>query len=308
VQKHHGRNDPGRRKPPRSAAGCFPGVSGSRHQRGLHLVADSHSRVYGNMSRRRQPERPVIHANWTLTVAPAWKTSFSDAIRVLDLLQHPETMVQEHDRGSVSFLRVCGNRLVAKRSFTQERRRWTQLTSIYRGGEGARAFRNMSRLREAGLSVPEPVLALEQRRWGLVVASWHAYWYLDGQACTCAHAAMIARTLKQLHDRGWVHRDPHVRNFLESASGTCIIDCARARPWRSGYAKHYDVVLLNKCCPGARELYPGFSATNPLHVLAQWQINWVVRWRRVKRVVRRWAGIRRNETRATPPDGKGERP
>ncbi len=118
------------------------------------------------------------------------------------------------------------------------------------------------------------------------MASWHAYRYLDGDACTCADAALIARTLKHLHDRGWVHRDPHVRNFLKHGGEAGIIDCAKARPWRSGYARRYDLVLLNKCCPGARAFYPGFSTSDSLYVLAQWHNNWIVRWRRIKRRAR----------------------
>lgn len=245
------------------------------------------------MNRRREPERRVIHANWTLTVAPAWKASLGDASRVLDLLLHPDTLVQENDRGSVSVVRHGEAVLVVKRSKTQERRRWIQLLSLCRGGEGSRAFRNMSRLRDAGLRVPEPVLALEQTHRGFVVASWHAYRYLDGQACTCADAALIARALKHLHEHGWVHRDPHVRNFLKDGDRASIIDCAKARPWRSGYARRYDLVLLNKCCPGARVLYPGFSASDWLYRLAQLHNSWIVRWRRVKQRVRGLCGIRR---------------
>jgi len=249
----------------------------------------------------------VNHADWTLTVAPAWKASLGDPARVLALLQSPDTLVQENDRGSVSIVRHGEAVLVVKRSKTQERRRWIQLLSIYRGGEGARAFRNMRRLHEAGLLVPEPVLALERTRWGFVVVSWHAYRHLHGQACTCADAALIALSLARLHERGWVHRDPHVRNFLKDDNRVSIIDCARARPWRCSYAQRYDVVLLNKCCPGSREFYPGFSASDPLYVLAQWQNNWIVLWRRVKRAVRGWFRVRRDESAAAPFDGTGER-
>jgi heptose II phosphotransferase len=227
-----------------------------------------------------------------LTVAPAWTASLGDAARVLDLLDRPDRLVQENERGSVSMLRHGEAVLMLKRSKTQEQRLWIQLHSLYRGGEGLRAFRNLARLRDAGLRVPEPVLALERRCFGFVVESWHAYRYLDGEACTCADAPLIAVTLGRLHDRGWVHRDPHVKNFLKRGGEAGIIDCVRARPWRFGYARRYDVVLLNKCCPGARAFYPGFSDSDPLHVLAQWHNDRVVQWRRVKRVVRGWFGVR----------------
>jgi tRNA A-37 threonylcarbamoyl transferase component Bud32 len=208
---------------------------------------------------------------------------------------HPESLIQENDRGTVSVVRRGGAMLVVKRSRIQERRRWIQFHSLYRGGEGTRAFRNLVLLREAGLPVPEPILALDESRFGFVIASWHVYRYLEGQACTCEDAPLIARTLKRMHDAGWVHRDPHVRNFLTHDGEAGIIDCARARPWRSGYARRYDVVLLSTCCAGAREFYPGFSASDPLYALAQWHNRWIVRWRRIKRMVRGWFGAHRHD-------------
>ncbi|MDO8837060.1 MAG: phosphotransferase [Vicinamibacterales bacterium] len=235
----------------------------------------------------------MIRPTWTLTVAPAWAAAVGDAERVRDLLQHPGSLVHENDRGFVYATMFAGALLVLKRSKIQERRRWIQLTSLYRGGEGARAFGNLVRLHEAGLPVPEPVFAIEQTRAGFVIASWHAYRYVDGVPCSCADAEAIAKTLRVVHDHGWVHRDPHVRNFLNDGSRLSIIDWARARPWRFAYAQRYDVVLLDKCCPGACLQYPGLSASDPLYRLARHHNNWVVRWRRVKRYVRAAAGVRR---------------
>lgn len=235
----------------------------------------------------------MIRPAWTLTVAPAWAAAVGGTGRVRELLRQPGSLVHENDRGFVYTTMFAGALLVLKRSKIQERRPWIQLTSLYRGGEGARAFSNLVRLHEAGLPVPEPVFAIEQARAGFVVASWHAYRYVDGEPCSCADADGIAKALKAVHDQGWVHRDPHVRNFLKDGSRISIIDWARARPWRSAYAQRYDVVLLDKSCPGACLRYPGLPAADPLYRLAQRHNAWVVGWRRVKRRMRAATGIRR---------------
>lgn len=221
-----------------------------------------------------------------MTVAPAWRDALGDAADVRARLLRPASPIQENDRGTTSLVRVGDALLVVKRSRVQERRRWIQLHSVYRGGEGRRAFRNMGRLRDAGLRVPEPVFALDETRCGFVVASWHGYRFLEGEACTCADAPLVARTLARLHEAGWVHRDPHVRNFLTHGGEAGIIDCAKARPWRFAYARRYDLVLLDKCCPGARVHYPGYSAPDPLFSLARIHNQWIVTWRRIKRCVR----------------------
>ena len=144
--------------------------------------------------------------------------------------------------------------------------------------------------------MPEPVLFLEKRRYGFVVASWSMYRYVEGQTCTCADAPHIAAMLQQIHQKGWVHRDPHVENFLMREGQLSIIDCARARPWRWRYAQIYDVVLLNNCCPGSMTYY-GISESDWLYRLAKTRNNLLQLWRWVKRIVSPW----RYRNRETPP-------
>jgi tRNA A-37 threonylcarbamoyl transferase component Bud32 len=222
---------------------------------------------------------------WNLHVFPAWKELFRNMKEVCDILATPVEIIQANNRTIVCL--VCHNNtfFVAKRSLTQENRRWTKLTSCYRKGEGTRTLGNMNRLYSLGLPVPEPVLVLEKKRYGFVVVSWSLYRYLKGEPCTCPQSDRIAEILREIHKKGWVHRDPHVKNFLLHEGKIGIIDCARARPWRSKYAQMYDVVLLNKCCPGSLKHY-GISETYWVYRLAKLHNNVIKLWRRIKRKVR----------------------
>ncbi len=231
---------------------------------------------------------PHRQAHWTLTVFPRWQHLFSSVEQVLSLLESPSTVLQENSRGSVCLIQHNGYAFIAKRSKRQERNVWMQFTSLYRKGEGARALHNLARLYDLGLPVPQPVLVLEKIRWGCVVSSWSLYCYVDGEACTCADAAHIARLLKRIHQHGWVHRDPHVQNFLKHGEQLSVIDCARAKPWNWRYAQMYDLVLLNNCCPGSLQYY-GVSAASPLYRLAKAHNNLVKCWRYIKRIIRPWA-------------------
>lgn len=224
------------------------------------------------------------HANWTLTVFPHWQQFFTSIDQVFSLLKSPAENLQENSRGTVILIQHQGHQFIAKRSKRQERHVWTQITSLYRKGEGTRTLHNMAKLYELGLPVPEPVLILEKIRYGCVVASWSMYCYAEGDACTCADAPQIAAMLKQMHQHGWVHRDPHVKNFLKNGECLAIIDCARARPWRSRRAQMYDVVLLNNCCPGSL-VYYGISEADWWYRLAKTQNNLLQFWRRIKRVL-----------------------
>ena len=231
------------------------------------------------------PNSPEQEREWRLHVFPAWRQMFASVAQVCQFLRQPERTLQQNSRGVVLLIRHKGRHFIAKRSLRQERRWWSQFTSLYRGGEGARSSRNLARLVEAGLPVAQPVFALERRRFGMTVASWDCYEYLEGITCACEQAGEIAAMLRRLHAAGWVHRDPHVQNFLRYDGELRILDCARARPWRSRYAQMYDVVLLDNCCPGSVALY-GVSERDPVFRLAKAQNNLIKFWRRVKRRLR----------------------
>lgn len=227
----------------------------------------------------------ISHSHWQLTVFPGWEAIFPDIDTVFRMIARPTQTLQNNTRGVVNLIDYHGATFIAKRSKTQERNLRAQVTSLYRKGEGARMLQNMARLRAVGLPVPEPVLTLEKKRWGCVVVSWCVYRYLEGQPCTCADVPRIATLLRTLHQCGWVHRDPHVKNFLRRDDTVWLIDCAKARPWRWRYAQMYDVVLLDKCCPGSLRFY-GVSASDPVYRLAKAQNNIIKFWRSVKRQLR----------------------
>ena len=231
------------------------------------------------------PKTPEQQAEWRLDVFPGWERQFSSMADVCDWLRRPDALIQRNTRGLVLLMRRGEDRFIAKRALRQERRRWTQFTSLYRNGEGRRTLRNMGRLYQAGLPVPEPVLVLEKFRFGMTVASWGVYRYVEGVTCACEQADRIAAILKQMHAAGWVHRDPHVWNFLIHEGKISILDCAQARPNRSRYAQMQDVVLLNKCCPGSFAFY-GVADSDPVYRLAQAHTRLFVFWRSVKRCLR----------------------
>ena len=232
------------------------------------------------------PEDCDAAHGWRLHVFPAWRHLFATLNDVRQMFATaPATMLQANSRGQVVRLSYHDTLFIAKRALRQERRWWMQLTSLYRGGEGARLLQIQHQLYEQGVDVPEPVFVLERKRYGLTVASWSLYRYLAGEPCTCAQADRIAATLHTLHQHGWVHRDPHVKNFLRDGAAIRIIDCAKARPWRFRYAQMYDIVLLNNCCPGSL-CYFGLAAQSWTYRLAKAHNNWIKRWRRLKRAVR----------------------
>jgi hypothetical protein len=224
---------------------------------------------------------------WRLEVAPGWREVVGGTRDALDLLdREPAAVVSDGPRARLTLVLHERGLLVVKRSRLERASRWRRFWTLVRPSDGRRGFANQLRLRALDLPVPEPVLALERRRFGTVTDSWHVYRHVEGRPCGVGEAGAIAETLGRLHARGWVHRDPHVANFLRDGLGVVILDCGRARPSRSPWARAMDLVLLEKCCRGQGAPAPPIGAPRALVALARAHSRALVGWRSLKRRAR----------------------
>ena len=220
-------------------------------------------------------------------VATEWKTALPDALSVAAFVERATgPILHESSRGRVRLADHDGGQLVLKHSFRERASRWCRLVSRFRPAEGLRAFRVMRRLGAAGARVPEAVFGLELRRRGLAIDSWHAYRFVEGRAATVDDAEHVLDTLSALHSTGWVHRDPHLGNFLINDEGVVVLDCARARPSSSAYARAFDLVLLEKCCRGLGRPHLALRGPRALLGLARAHSRSLVAWRAAKRRAR----------------------
>lgn len=217
----------------------------------------------------------------TLRVADAWRHLVSCGADVRALAAS-HRVLQDSPRSLVCEASTPDGIVVVKRSRRQERSRWIQATGLWRHGEGVRAFDLLQQLSAAGVPVPEPVAAVDVRQGARVLESWVAYRHVEGEACACVDAPAIAELLVRLHAVGWVHRDPHVRNFLRTRDGLVMVDCVSARRRRGGFARAYDFVLLEKCCPSFRAAGVVSPATGSWLRLARLGCRTMVAWRRLK--------------------------
>ncbi len=220
-------------------------------------------------------------------VNPEWSDVFPHAGSATALVEgEAGTVLHESQRGRARVVEHARARLVIKHSFLERTSRWRRLVSLGRPAEGMRAFRNLQRLRDAKAPVPEPIFGLELRRWGLAADSWHAYCHLEGRPASVKDATRLVGALVALHARGWIHRDPHIGNFLVRDEDVLFLDCSRARPSRSPYSRAFDLVLLEKCCRGLGHHERVLPVDGTLIGLARIHSRALVAWRETKRWVR----------------------
>lgn len=166
-----------------------------------------------------------------------------------DKFEHGEYL-KEHHRSIVSRFSFKNRDLVLKIPLEKNKRPWIRFTTLYRDGEAYRNIYAMELL--ASLEIPStvPVLAAEMQNRGMVTDSFLVYEYLDGTSCS-DHAEwypLVVERLASMHDKGILHGDSQIQNFLQTGGMISVIDSSPSTI-RNHYQVAYEYVYLKKSCP-----------------------------------------------------------
>ena len=201
-------------------------------------------------------------------------------------------VLRDDSRGYVCVFRHRGVRLVAKQPRDKDRRTWIRFLSPFRPSHAVRMFRFMERLFETGLPVPEPVAAMERRRFGVVVESWLIYRYVEGHPLSEETASLGVEALRTIHALGFVHGDAHAGNFLVCEGRAVVLDPAPALRLLPAFGMAYDLIRLRNSCPSAGRFLEAESR-RPAFRLAEAYDKVLHAWRRLKRTLRAVIGAGR---------------
>jgi tRNA A-37 threonylcarbamoyl transferase component Bud32 len=140
--------------------------------------------------------------------------------------------VKRTSRSIAGFLEINGRRCFVKR--VEEGTFLKGLIARIRGSRAVRIVRGARMLRAAGFACPRPLLAVEERAFGAVRASWVASEALPDARVMSAFmlgdgrnfhrrqwlARLIAREICRLHDAGLYTMDMQETNLMLEASGS----------------------------------------------------------------------------------------
>lgn len=232
---------------------------------------------------------------WRAWVAP-WAKGFApSASRLLEAVERPTRALRDDARSRVLLFDALPgagsgappSRWVAKRPVWRDGRLWNRLVTWLRPGEARQAFERALDLQASGFPVPRPLACLERRAGGLVVESWFWYEYAEGRPVEEADWPRVVELLVSLHDAGWIHRDPHLANWLKGERGICALDANPRRLTRGPRGRRdaaYDFVQLRNCEPRLLPLLPGVGGRDWRRAEARYARE--LAWRWLKRKLR----------------------
>lgn len=201
----------------------------------------------------------------------------------------PSRIIRDDRHGFVGVIDFAGERIIAKSPRYKDDRPWIRLWTRFRESHAFRTLRIMRRLELAGLPIPKPLLALEQRRGGRVMHSWIFYRFVEGIPCSEKDYAEICDTLRRLHALGWRHGDPHFENFLATENGVVMLDMFSTRKRCGRFSDWYDFILLRNSNPAIVSAIDFSKGGWPLRIASAYD-RWIHSWRPFKRGVRSLLG------------------
>lgn len=123
-----------------------------------------------------------------------------------------------------------GAKAVIKVPRSRSRRKWERFLTLFRNGESLRQFRQQLDLLSLGVQGPKPLLAVEWRKFGVVVDGFYIYEYIEGRQGDSDDRDLIFKELLKLYRKRMRRKDPKPANFIISDSQVFLIDFSLDKP------------------------------------------------------------------------------
>ncbi len=163
------------------------------------------------------------HSGWLIYTQIDSTVSVESIIELNN--QKPVEMLRQHHRSVVEKKKLDDVYYVVKQPNNKNHSYWIRFTTLYRDSEVVKDLKSQLLLAQLGVATVTPVAALEKRKFGMVVDSRIIYRFKDGEQITESHYAEMINHMQTLHDNGYLHDDPHIKNFLQSENSVFAIDC-----------------------------------------------------------------------------------
>ena len=140
------------------------------------------------------------------------------------------TILKDHRNSFVGIVQLEDKPCIIKVPLGRNKRLWERFLTLFRPSDAYRCYFSMMKLRSLGLRCPEPILAAQRRRFGVVVDSFFIYELQEGEAASSADLNLISKEMIKLHESGYIRSDPKPVNFIKNNDEIYFIDFRLKKP------------------------------------------------------------------------------
>lgn len=165
--------------------------------------------------------------------------------------------LKEDQRSKVSLIEIEDKLYVYKEPTEKNRRLWQRFLSVFRGGESQREFLNCEKIKKIGFFGPEPILAMERKKFFMTVDSFFIMEYIDGNPAQIEKLGLVMNNLRDIHKSGYLHGDSQLSNFMIKDGKIYLIDCKLSRNIFGIMGKIWEFIYLEESC--YRDIESGYE-------------------------------------------------
>lgn len=191
--------------------------------------------------------------------------------------------LKDDNRSVVRLIEIDGDRYVYKIPKEKNKRIWQRITSLIRGSESKREYANYLRIQKLGFKGPIPIMYWEKKVLGVCVDSFLVSSYLSGKPATQKDLKIVENELKKIHEKGYLHGDSQLSNFIVENDEIYLID---AKLMKNRYGKAgevYEFIYLEESC---HKDIDGYDKTTLSYKLAK-SLNSYLHWiGKMKKIIR----------------------
>ncbi|BDU49676.1 lipopolysaccharide biosynthesis protein [Haliovirga abyssi] len=186
-----------------------------------------------------------------------------------------DEILKDTDRSFVGVVKVKDKNIIFKQPKEKNRRKWIRFLTLFRKGEALKNFYIMNKAEKIGIKSNKPYLSVEKKEYGMVVDSWVIYEYIDGRECANREEyEKLFKILDDIHNKGYLHGDSQVQNFVFSGDEVYTIDCGLKKNIYGKFGKMYEYIYLRE---SRREIekYYKFDIQNFYYKAAEFYKKWL---------------------------------
>lgn len=120
--------------------------------------------------------------------------------------------------------------------------------SIFKGGESKKEFKGLKKILDNDFLGAVPLIAVEKKKKLMVFDSYLVMSLINGRPKDYNDIPVILPTLYKIHDKGFLHGDPQLSNFIVGEEGVYIIDSKLLINRLGPYCKIKEILYFEKSC------------------------------------------------------------
>lgn len=222
-------------------------------------------------------------ANWIIYQPVSSTFSIEEILEISN--QDTDRVLRQHHRSQVLKVKYRGAGYVVKTPNNKNKSWWIQFTTLYRDSEVVKDLKSQLLLKSLTINTVEPVAALEIRKLGRVVDSKIIYQFKDGSQMSNEYLPAMIFIMNTLHNNGYIHDDPHIKNFLQHDHAVFAIDCKPRNNWFGQVGIVHNFITLARRSTNPEEIYRLIDASPSTHSLYK-MVNGFINLQQVRRSIK----------------------